>query len=184
VTSTSALRRITYSPKVFIPLTMLCRDRCGYCTFAQSPAHLPSPYLSIEDVLGVARQGALAGCHEALFTLGEFPEDRYPEARRWLADHGFGSTIDYVVHAAQAVLDETGLLPHVNAGALGRDDLARVRRVSPSQGMMIESLNPDLPAHRGAPDKDPERRLATLRMAGELAIPFTTGVLVGIGESR
>ncbi len=178
------LRRITYSPKVFIPLTMLCRDRCGYCTFAQSPAHLPAPYLSIDEVLGIARAGAEAGCHEALFTLGELPEDRYPVAREWLTAHGYGSTIEYLAHAAQRVLDETGLLPHANAGALGREDLATLRRVAPSQGMMIESLNPDLAAHRGAPDKDPERRLATLRWAGELAIPFTTGILVGIGESR
>ena len=178
------LRRITYSPKVFIPLTMLCRDRCGYCTFAQSPAHLPSAYLPLEQVLDVARAGAEAGCHEALFTLGEYPEDRYPAAGAWLAEHGYSSTVDYIVAAAQAVLDETGLLPHVNAGALGADDLARLRRVSPSQGMMIESLNPDLAAHRGAPDKDPARRLATLHAAGELAIPFTTGILVGFGESR
>ncbi len=180
----TALRRITYSPKVFIPLTMLCRDRCGYCTFAQSPAHLPAAYLSLEEVLAVARAGAEAGCHEALFTLGEFPEDRYAVARDWLDQRGFGSTIDYVLSAAQVVLDETGLLPHVNAGALGRADLARLRAVSPSQGMMIETLNPDLAAHRGAPDKDPSRRLATLHAAGELAIPFTTGILVGIGESR
>jgi FO synthase len=177
-------RVITYSPKVFIPLTMLCRDRCGYCTFAQSPAHLPSPFMSIDDVLAVARAGAEAGCHEALFTLGEAPEDRYAVAAMWLADHGFASTVEYVAHAAARVLDETGLLPHVNAGALSRDDLALLRRVSPSQGMMIESLNADLAAHRGAPDKDPERRLATLAWAGELHIPFTTGVLVGIGESR
>jgi FO synthase len=178
------LRRITYSPKVFIPLTMLCRDRCGYCTFAQSPAHLPAPYLGEDEVLAIARAGAAAGCHEALFTLGEAPEDRYPVAARWLAERGFASTIDYVVHAAGLVLAETGLLPHVNAGAIGRADLARLRAVSPSQGMMLESLNPDLPAHRGAPDKDPERRLATLDWAGELQIPFTTGILVGIGESR
>ena len=184
VTATPVLRRITYSPKVFIPLTMLCRDRCGYCTFAQSPAHLPSAYLSLDDVLSIAGAGAEAGCHEALFTLGEFPEHRYPVARQWLDDRGYASTIDYVLTAAQRVLDETGLLPHVNAGALDRADLLRLRAVSPSQGMMIESLNPDLPAHRGAPDKDPERRLATLHAAGELAIPFTTGILVGIGESR
>ena len=112
-----ALRRITYSPKVFIPLTMLCRDRCGYCTFAQSPAHLPAPYLSIDEVLDVARAGAEAGCHEALFTLGESPEDRYPVAREWLDAHGFASTVEYLAHAAQRVLDETGLLPHANAGA-------------------------------------------------------------------
>ena len=188
MTANRALRRgrrtITYSPKVFIPLTHLCRDRCGYCTFAQSPPHLPAPYLGVDEVLAIARAGAEAGCHEALFTLGEFPEDRYSVAADWLREHGFGTTVDYLAHAAQVVLDETGLLPHANAGALGRADLAALRRVAPSQGMMIETLNPDLPAHRGAPDKDPERRLATLRWAGELAIPFTTGILVGIGESR
>jgi FO synthase len=181
---TANVRRITYSPKVFIPLTMLCRDRCGYCTFAQSPAHVSAPYMPMDAVLEVARAGAEIGCHEALFTLGEAPEDRYPVARAWLDEHGYLSTVDFVAHAAQAVLDQTGLLPHVNAGAIGRDDLAMLRRVAPSQGMMIESLNPDLAAHRGAPDKDPERRLATLDWAGELAIPFTTGILVGIGESR
>jgi FO synthase len=175
---------MTYSPKVFIPLTSLCRDRCGYCTFAKSPHRVDTPYLSIEQVVEVARQGAQAGCHEALFTMGEYPEFRYPQAREWLDTHGFADTIDYLVHAAQAVIDETGLLPHANAGALSREDLAKLRTVSPSQGMMIESLNPDLAAHRGAPDKDPERRLATLNWAGELAIPFTTGILIGIGESR
>lgn len=178
------LRRITFSPKVFLPLTQLCRDRCGYCTFAQAPAHLPAPYLSIDEMLAVARAGAEAGCHEALFTLGEAPEDRYPQAREWLAEHGFGSTVEYVAFAARRVLEETGLLPHVNAGAISREELALLRAVSPSQGMMIESVNPDLAAHRGAPDKDPQRRLDTLRWAGELAIPFTTGLLVGIGESR
>lgn len=177
-------RVMTYSPKVFIPLTSLCRDRCGYCTFAKAPHRVPEPYLSLEQVVEVARQGAEAGCHEALFTMGEYPEDRYPQARQWLEDHGYADTIDYLVHAAQAVIDNTGLLPHANAGALSREDLAKLRTVSPSQGMMIESLNPDLSAHRGAPDKDPERRLATLNWAGELAIPFTTGILIGIGESR
>lgn len=176
--------RITFSPKVFIPLTQLCRDRCGYCTFAQAPHHVPSPYLSLDEVEAIATQGAQAGCHEALFTLGEFPEDRYPQARAWLDEHGYASTVDYLVAACTRVLETTGLLPHANAGALGRDDLARLRTVAPSQGMMIESLNPNLPAHRGAPDKDPERRLATLEHAGELSIPFTTGILVGFGESR
>ena len=176
--------RITYSPKVFIPLTMLCRDRCGYCTFAQPPARLDSPFLEPDQVLRIARAGARAGCHEALFTLGEAPEGRYPVAAEWLAERGYGSTIDYLAAMAERVLDETGLLPHANAGALGVDDLARLRTVSPSQGMMVESLNGDLDAHRGAPDKDPARRLATLEAAGELAIPFTTGILVGIGESR
>ncbi len=176
--------RITYSPKVFIPLTMLCRDRCGYCTFAQPPARLDSPFLEPDQVLRIARAGARAGCHEALFTLGEAPEDRYPVAAQWLAERGYGSTVDYLAAMAERVLDETGLLPHANAGALGVEDLARLRAVSPSQGMMVESLNGDLDAHRGAPDKDPARRLATLEAAGELAIPFTTGILVGIGESR
>ena len=176
--------RITYSPKVFIPLTMLCRDRCGYCTFAQPPARLDSPFLEPDQVLRIARAGARAGCHEALFTLGEAPEGRYPVAAEWLAERGYGSTVDYLAAMAERVLDETGLLPHANAGALGVDDLARLRTVSPSQGMMVESLNGDLQAHRGAPDKDPARRLATLEAAGELAIPFTTGILVGIGESR
>ena len=180
----SARRHVTFSPKVFLPVTMLCRDRCGYCTFAQSPAHLPAPYMTVDEMVDVARRGAEVGCHEALFTLGEYPEDRYPVARAWLDEHGFASTVHYVAHAAQRVLDETGLLPHVNAGALDREALALLRPVSPSQGMMIETLNPDLPAHRGAPDKDPARRLATLEWAGELAIPFTTGILVGFGESR
>jgi FO synthase len=175
--------RVTYSPKVFIPLTRLCRDRCGYCTFATAPAHLPSPYLTPDEVLAIARQGAEAGCHEALFTLGEQPEDRYPTARSWLDEHGYASTVEYVAAMCGLVLTETGLLPHANAGALSRAELALLRTVAPSQGMMIESLRPDLAAHRGAPDKDPARRLATLEAAGELAIPFTTGILVGIGEN-
>src|SRR3954447_5988850 len=176
--------RITWSPKVFIPLTMLCRDKCGYCTFAKAPARLESPYLSPEQVLDIARAGAAAGCHEALFTLGERPELRYPAAAEWLAEHSYGSTVDYLAAMCKLVLEETGLLPHANAGALFEDELAALRPVSASQGMMIESLNPDLEAHRGSPDKTPERRLATLEAAGRLAIPFTTGILVGIGESR
>ena len=176
--------RITYSPKVFIPLTMLCRDTCGYCTFAQPPARLESPFLTPEQVLDIARSGARQGCHEALFTLGEAPEERYPMAREWLADRGYSSTIDYLVDMARRVVEETGLLPHANAGALDAADLSRLKRWSPSQGMMIETLRGDLACHRGAPDKTPERRLATLEAAGELKIPFTTGILVGIGESR
>jgi FO synthase len=176
--------RMTYSPKVFIPLTMLCRDRCGYCTFAHAPRELPSAYLGLDEVLAIASHGAHLGCHEALFTLGECPEARYPQARRWLADHGYGSTVEYLVAACRAVLDQTGLLPHANAGALGREELAALRRVTASQGMMIESLRPDLAAHRGAPDKHPDRRLATLHAAGELGIAFTTGILVGIGETE
>ena len=176
--------RLTFSPKVFIPLTMLCRDQCGYCTFAQPPARLDHPYLAPEDVLTIARRGALAGCHEALFTLGERPELRYDVARDWLRGNGYDSTIHYVAAMAQLVLDETGLLPHANAGALYADELTMLRRVSPSQGMMIETLRGDLDCHKAAPDKDPVRRLATLEAAGELRIPFTTGILVGIGETR
>jgi FO synthase len=176
--------RVTWSPKVFVPLTRLCRDRCGYCTFATAPARLAQPYLTPDEVLALARSGAAAGCHEALFTLGERPEDRYPAARRWLDDAGFASTVDYLVAACRLVLEETGLLPHANAGALSGAELARLRPVTASQGMMLESLNPGLACHRGAPDKTPERRLATLESAGELGIPFTTGILVGIGESR
>ena len=175
--------RVTYSPKVFIPLTKLCRDRCGYCTFAKAPRHLSAPFLTRDEVLAIAGQGADAGCHEALFTLGEAPELRYDVARDWLAAHGYATTIDYLADMCRAVLDETGLLPHANAGAISASDLALLRRVSASQGMMVESLRDDLPAHRGAPDKDPARRLATLEAAGELGIPFTTGILVGIGES-
>ncbi len=176
--------RTTYSPKVFIPLTHLCRDRCGYCTFAHPPARLVAPYMTIAEVLAVARAGAAAGCHEALFTLGERPELRYPLAARWLAANGYSSTIEYLVAAAAAVRDETGLLPHANAGALHEDELASLRPVTASQGMMLESLNPALDSHKGSPDKTPERRLATLEAAGRLGVPFTTGVLVGIGESR
>jgi FO synthase len=180
--------RITFSPKVFIPLTMLCRDKCGYCTFAKPPAHLMSPYLELDEVLAIARRGAALGCHEALFTLGEAPEARYPEAAEWLAARGYSSTVDYLVAACAAVLQETGLLPHANAGALTRAELERLRAVSPSQGMMIETLaarlgEPGGP-HAGAPDKTPERRLATLEAAGEARVPFTTGILVGIGETR
>ncbi len=176
--------RITYSPKVFIPLTMLCRDQCGYCTFAQPPVRLDHPYLSPTDVLKIARRGARAGCHEALFTLGERPELRYPAAREWLTNNGYESTVHYLAAMAELVLKETGLLPHANAGALYSSELAMLRPVAASQGMMIESLRGDLDAHRNAPDKDPARRLATLDYAGELAIPFTTGILVGIGENE
>ena len=176
--------RVTYSPKVFIPLTTLCRDRCGYCTFAQSPRTAAAPYLAPEQVLAIAAQGADAGCHEALFTLGEAPEDRYPEAADWLAAHGYATTVDYLAEVAALVLEETGLLPHANAGALAPHELALLRGSCASQGMMLESLRSDLAAHRGAPDKDPARRLATLDAAGRLSIPFTTGILVGIGETE
>jgi FO synthase len=177
-------RRVTFSPKVFIPLTRLCRDRCGYCTFATAPARLEAAYLSPDDVLAIARAGAEAGCHEALFTLGERPELRYPAAAQWLQAHGYASTVDYLAAMCALVRDETGLLPHANAGALSAPELAQLRPVSASQGMMLESLRADLACHAGSPDKHPDRRLATLEAAGELAIPFTTGILVGIGDTR
>src|SRR4051795_9682249 len=131
---------VTFSPKVFVPLTMLCHDRCGYCTFAKPPARLESPYLGPDAVLAIARAGAAAGCHEVLFTLGEAPEARYPQAAAWLAEHGYGSTVDYLVAMCELVATETGLLPHANAGALTEAELERLRRWSPSQGMMIETL--------------------------------------------
>jgi 7,8-didemethyl-8-hydroxy-5-deazariboflavin synthase CofH subunit/7,8-didemethyl-8-hydroxy-5-deazariboflavin synthase CofG subunit len=176
--------RVTYSPKVFIPLTMLCRDRCSYCTFAKPPARVTSPFLDLEEVVAIAEAGRMAGCHEALFTLGERPELRYPDAQAWLAAHGHESTVDYLAQACRTTLEQTGLLPHSNAGALTEAELASLRPVSVSQGMMLESLNPTLECHRSSPDKTPARRLATLEAAGRMQIPFTTGILVGIGESR
>src|SRR5215208_3653894 len=181
--------RVTYSPKVFIPLTMLCRDHCGYCTFAKPPARLgTAAYLGPEQVLEIARAGAAAGCYEALFTLGERPEERYPVARQALADLGHDSTVEYLAASCRLVLTETGLLPHANAGALLPDELAALRRVAASQGMMLESLSERLHEpggpHARCQTKLPARRLATLEAAGELAIPFTTGILVGIGETR
>jgi FO synthase len=175
--------RVTFSPKVFIPLTMLCQDRCGYCTFAKPPARLSEPFLGFEQVLAIARAGAEAGCHEALFTLGERPELRYPLAADWLARHGFSSTVEYLAECCRLVTAETGLLAHANAGALYEDELAVLRKVAVSQGMMLESLAA-LACHRASPDKSPERRLATLEAAGRLEVAFTTGILVGIGETR
>ncbi|HSO96607.1 MAG TPA: 5-amino-6-(D-ribitylamino)uracil--L-tyrosine 4-hydroxyphenyl transferase CofH [Acidimicrobiia bacterium] len=180
-------RRVTYSPKVFIPLTMLCRDHCGYCTFAKPPARLASPFLDLDAVRAIAEDGRAAGCHEALFTLGEAPEDRYPDAAAWLHEHGYATTVEYLRAASAMVLADTGLLPHANAGALTREELAALRVTSPSQGMMIETLaarlaEPGGPHHR-APDKTPARRLATLDAAGSAQVPVTPGILVGIGET-
>ena len=174
---------VTYSPKVFIPLTKLCRDRCGYCVFARAPAHVSSPFMSLDEVMEVAQAGRAAGCTEALFTLGERPELRYDEAAQWLAARGYRSTVDYVASASQMVLESTGLLPHANAGALYSSELAQLRGTSASQGMMLETLA-TVAAHRLSPDKEPQRRLDTLDFAGALRIPFTTGLLVGIGETR
>ena len=179
---------VTYSPKIFIPLTELCRDVCRYCTFAKTPGNVGAPYLSVDAAIDVARRGAEAGCTEALFTLGDQPERRYRAAREALARMGFESTIDYLVHAARRVHEETGLLPHVNPGIMQREEIARLREVSVSAGIMLESTSRRLcekgGPHYGSPDKDPEVRLATLERAGELAVPFTTGILIGIGETR
>jgi len=179
---------VTYSPKVFIPLTHLCRDVCHYCTFAKTPRRLDKPYLLAEDVLAIARAGAAVGCHEALFTLGDKPELRYTAAREALAELGHESTLSYLAAMAKLVLDETGLLPHLNAGVMGSEDLKALRRVSVSQGIMLESASPRLlekgAAHHGSPDKVPAARLETIAEAGRLAIPFTSGILIGIGETR
>jgi FO synthase len=179
---------VTYSKKVFIPLTHLCRDVCHYCTFAQAPRTLKASYMGLEEVLAVARAGAERGCKEALFTLGERPELRYPAARTALAEMGYASTLDYLGDAADAVLRETGLLPHLNPGTMTPAELATLRPVAPSMGIMLESTSERLCAkgmpHHGSPDKVPEVRLQTLRDAGEAGIPFTTGILIGIGETR
>ena len=173
---------VTYSRKVFIPLTRLCRDRCHYCTFATVPGRLPAPFLSMQEVLEIASAGAALGCKEALFTLGDRPEDRWEAAREWLDEAGYDSTLAYVRACAVAVLEQTGLLPHLNPGVMTWSELQRLKPVAPSMGMMLETTA-DVPAHRGSPDKEPAVRLQVLEDAGRHSIPFTTGLLVGIGES-
>ncbi|HET6692973.1 MAG TPA: bifunctional FO biosynthesis protein CofGH, partial [Pedococcus sp.] len=179
---------VTYSRKVFIPLTRLCRDRCHYCTFATVPHRLPSAFLSPDEVLEIARAGAAQGCKEALFTLGDRPEDRWPAAREWLDAHGYDDTLSYVRAMAVRVLEETGLLPHLNPGVMSWSDLQRLKPVAPSMGMMLETTSRRLfedrsGPHYGSPDKDPAVRLRVLEDAGRVGVPFTTGLLVGIGET-
>ncbi len=184
--------QITYSRKVFIPLTRLCRDRCHYCTFATDPASLrradEGMFLSPDEVLEIARRGAELGCKEALFTLGDRPEDRWPAASEWLAAQGYDSTLAYLRAMSIRVLEETGLLPHLNPGVMSWQEMVRLRPVAPSMGMMLETTSqrlfatPGL-AHHGSPDKDPVVRLRVLADAGRAAIPFTTGLLIGIGET-
>ncbi|HET7660956.1 MAG TPA: 7,8-didemethyl-8-hydroxy-5-deazariboflavin synthase CofG, partial [Oryzihumus sp.] len=179
---------VTYSRKVFIPLTRLCRDRCHYCTFATVPHRLPAAYLSPDEVLEIAREGAAQGCKEALFTLGDRPEDRWPAAREWLDAHGYDDTLAYVRAMAIRVLEETGLLPHLNPGVMSWADLQRLKPVAPSMGMMLETTSERLwsepgQVHFGSPDKDPAVRLRVLEDAGRVGVPFTTGILVGIGET-
>ncbi|WP_231998749.1 bifunctional FO biosynthesis protein CofGH [Nocardioides baekrokdamisoli] len=183
---------ITYSPKVFLPVTRLCRDRCHYCTFVATPSQLErsgeSLFMSRDEVLAVARAGAEAGCAEALFTLGDRPEDRWPEARQWLDERGHDSTLGYVRELAIAVLEDTGLLPHLNPGVMSWEEINRLKPVAPSMGMMLETTSRRLyetpgSAHFGSPDKDPDVRLRVLEDAGRLSVPFTTGLLIGIGET-
>ncbi len=180
-------RTVTFSPKVFIPLTRLCRDSCGYCTFRQTPVEGEQPFMDLEQVLAVARSGQRLGCSEALFTLGERPEQAYPEAREWLSRRGYGSTIDYLREACRLVLEETILLPHGNPGTMSRREMATLKEVTASMGMMRESTSARLAgpggAHEGAASKAPRARIETLRRAGELRVPFPTGILVGIGET-
>jgi FO synthase len=183
---------VTYSPKVFIPVTRLCRDRCHYCTFVETPGQAAregrAPYLSPDEVLDIAREGAASGCLEALFTLGDRPEERWPEAREWLHEQGYDSTLAYVRALAVRVLEETGLLPHLNPGVLSWEEMNRLKPVAPSMGMMLETTSRRLfetrgLAHFGSPDKDPAVRLRVLEDAGRLSVPFTSGLLVGIGET-
>ena len=184
---------VTYSRKVFVPLTRLCRDRCHYCTFVTVPGRLRAAgegmFLDPDEVIDLCRRGAEAGCKEALFTLGDRPEDRWPEAGEWLASRGFSSTLDYVRAMAIRVLEETGLLPHLNPGVMSWSELSTLKPVAPSMGMMLETTATRLfttpgQCHHGSPDKDPAVRLRTLTDAGRLAVPFTSGILVGIGENR
>ena len=179
---------ISYSRNIFIPLTTLCRDVCPYCTFAQPPKRGERAYMSIDEVLEIARAGAAAGCTEALFTLGDKPELRYKVAREELAALGHETTISYLAEVAGIVAEETGLLPHANPGVMTREDIALLRDVSVSQGIMLESISPRLlqkgQVHYGSPDKDPAARIETMRLAGELQVPFTSGILIGIGETR
>ncbi|MGB5098894.1 MAG: 7,8-didemethyl-8-hydroxy-5-deazariboflavin synthase CofG, partial [Porticoccaceae bacterium] len=179
---------LSYSRKVFIPLTHLCRDVCHYCTFATTPSRVAKPFMTPDEVLDIARRGAAAGCHEALFTLGDKPELRYEVARHALAELGHATTLEYLVAMARRVFEETGLLPHLNPGVMTREELAAGRAVSVSQGIMLESsaarLGQKGGPHHGSPDKVPELRLDCIAAAGELAIPFTSGILIGIGETR
>ena len=179
---------VTYSPKVFVPLTKLCRDVCHYCTFARPPRRGEPAYMTEDEVLEVARAGAAAGCHEALFTLGDTPELRYRAVRDELAALGCETTLEYLARCARLVLEETGLLPHLNPGVMSLEDVQALRGVSVSQGLMLETCARRLSErggpHFGSPDKLPSARLATIAAAGEARVPFTTGILIGIGETR
>jgi FO synthase len=177
---------VSYSKKIFIPLTHLCRDYCGYCTFRADPEAGRRPYMTPEDVLAVAEAGRRAGCKEALFSLGDQPERIFPEAKEFLRELGFATTLEYLAAMTELVLDTTGLLPHSNPGLMGPEDLRRLRESNVSMGLMLESINPlgrRGAAHWRAPDKVPSLRLRTIEEAGRLSIAFTTGILIGIGET-
>ncbi len=182
-------RIVSFSPKVFIPLTHMCRDFCGYCIFRKTPEQAGDTlYMSPEQVLEVAKAGQRLGCTEALFTLGERPEQRYPEAKRWLSDRGFKTTLEYLTYVNRLVIEETSMLPHANPGTMSRREIAALQPYNPSMGLMLESTSPALHGpggpHEFAPSKRPRVRLRTIELAGELRLPFTTGILIGIGESR
>ncbi|MCS7246544.1 MAG: 7,8-didemethyl-8-hydroxy-5-deazariboflavin synthase CofG [Thermomicrobium sp.] len=178
---------VTYSRKVFLPLTNLCRDQCAYCTFVRRPSDPRAHTMTPDEVLAVAEAGRAAGCKEALFSLGDKPELRYPSYRRWLAERGYARTIEYLHDLCALVLERTGLLPHANPGVMDEEDIALLRPVTASMGLMLESTSERLlergGAHRGCPDKVPAVRLATIAAAGRLRVPFTTGILIGIGET-
>ena len=180
-------RIVTFSPKIFVPLTNLCRDFCGYCTFRKAPDEAGAKTMTLDEVLHVVNQGKLLGCTEVLFSLGDKPEAIYPEMKSFLNERGHQRTLDYLCEACRVVLEETGLLPHSNPGVMGRGDLQRLREVNPSMGLMLESVSERLllpgGAHDNAPDKKPAVRLRTLETAGKLRVPFTTGILIGIGEN-
>lgn len=180
-------KTVTFSPKIFIPLTNLCRDFCGYCTFRKAPGEAGAKTMTLDEVLSVARKGRALGCTEALFSLGDRPEAIYGEMRRFLEAMGLKRTLDYLYEACKLVLEETGLLPHSNPGLLGVGDLKRLREVNASLGLMLENVSERLMLpggpHFGAPDKVPSLRLKTIEEAGKLSIPFTTGILIGIGET-
>ena len=182
-------RVVSFSPKVFIPLTHMCRDFCGYCIFRKTPEQAGDTlYMTPEQVLDVAKAGQRLGCTEALFTLGERPELRYPEAKEWLRERGFETTLEYLAYVNELVLEETALLPHANPGTMSRREMAALQPYNPSMGLMLESTSPALHsaggAHEFAPSKRPRVRLRTIELAGELRLPFTTGILIGIGDTR
>jgi 7,8-didemethyl-8-hydroxy-5-deazariboflavin synthase CofG subunit len=180
-------KTVTFSPKIFVPLTNLCRDFCGYCTFRKAPEEVGAKTMTLEEVLKIVRQGKLMGCSEVLFSLGDKPEAIYPQMKSFLAERGLQRTLDYLYEACKIVLEETQLLPHSNPGVMGKGDLRRLRQVNISMGLMLENISERLllpgGAHDNAPDKKPAVRMRTMEEAGKLGIPFTTGILIGIGEN-